>query len=237
MAPNYSSNVVKWRLSVPTILLGIAVGIAVLVYLAREPRHENRLLSEWMTDLGIVSAPQRLPRDPERRQRAQEAIRQIGPAAVPYLMHWIEYNRPVQNVFVRVMERLLRRSFRRPPNNLSQVQAYEAADALRLIHKVPNSAVDRLAVLVRGTDPTVVNCAAHALCGLAERSPAAATALVASHSPGLQIYGMEHLDKFSPAQVTVAVPALRQCLTNQNVPVRIYATNALLRFAPQMLNK
>jgi len=150
-------------------------------------------------------------------------------------MHWIEHNRPAPNIFVRLVERLFRRKIQRQPNKFSELQGYEAADALILISNVPNATTDKLAALIRGRNDTVANCAAHALRGLAEHSPAAAAALVATESPGLQIYGMEHLHNFARPQVTTAVPALRQCLTNANVPVRIHAT--LLRIAPETLNK
>jgi len=104
LANDYTSLVATRRVPFLAILLGIPVAIAVLIFVSREPSYENRRLSEWLADLGTVSpadlsitgwtmvsatdpgiagVPERLPRDPERRRRAQELSAKLGHPPFP----------------------------------------------------------------------------------------------------------------------------------------------------------
>src|SRR4051812_45650123 len=69
------------------ILVGLllAGGVVALVFdRAREPEYGGKKLSEWVTSLEAFHRSD----DPVRKE-AEEAIRHIGPRAVPYLVHWL----------------------------------------------------------------------------------------------------------------------------------------------------
>src|SRR5437762_2441235 len=69
------------------LLLGVAlVAVGVVVVLSRsgEPAYGGRRLSEWVDGYAT-----RYP-----NSESDEAIRQIGTNAIPYLLKWIQYETP-----------------------------------------------------------------------------------------------------------------------------------------------
>src|SRR5687767_9709155 len=69
----------KYFLATALFVLILAIG---WLAIPGEPRHEGRPLSAWVKDL---ESPQ-----PDARKKAQEAIRALGPKAVPFLTESLE---------------------------------------------------------------------------------------------------------------------------------------------------
>jgi hypothetical protein len=73
------------------IFIGVLVLVALIVVVVRpdgEPSYRGRSLSEWVGFLAPSVEPTAAVKE------AEEAIRHIGTNALPYLLKWIQYERP-----------------------------------------------------------------------------------------------------------------------------------------------
>jgi hypothetical protein len=73
-----------------------------LLFHSNEPSYEGHTLSEWM-ELWVTNSPNpgvsfTTQKQEEERLKAIEAIRQIGPKSVPFLLRWIDYEPPDWNI-------------------------------------------------------------------------------------------------------------------------------------------
>jgi hypothetical protein len=85
-----SLPIVKWGRWVLGFLLGCGVLAAVgwYIFTDHQPYYQGRPLSTWVSFYEKASLHS--PTDPE----PAEALRQIGPRAIPCLMQWVRYERP-----------------------------------------------------------------------------------------------------------------------------------------------
>jgi hypothetical protein len=219
---------------------GVLVAAAVLIYWSlREPRYDGRSLSHRLSRLGVHPETDRPPSpDVAEKTRAQEAIGHIGTKALPYLMRWIEYRpRTDENIFFRWVRTLFGEAKRARQLANDELRAYEAAEAFRYITNAPDSILREIAPLARDPEYRIRNRATHALNCLGEHSTAPWTVLMTNDTPGLRYYAIHRLSRFSPEQASNAVPYVVRCLKDPQNKVRIEATNALLRIAPETLGK
>lgn len=205
---------------------GVVLAAAVLIYWSlREPRYDGRSLSHWLARL-VVHTWREWPPVPNaaERTRAQEAIGHIGTNALPYLMRWIEYRPTFDNEFFRWLR--ARRPRFVPPSSVSdgELRAREAAEAFRYITNPPPATLRELARLAQDQDRTIKERARIAISNLGEHSAVALTVLMTNDAPGLRHYAIQRLSQvFSPQ------------LKDPYGAVRIEATNALQRIAPETL--
>jgi len=71
----FSAHSGRWLAAAGALLAAAAVGI---FWAGREPRHNGKALSEWVAELDNH-------RDPGARQKALQALQEMGPEALPYL--------------------------------------------------------------------------------------------------------------------------------------------------------
>ena len=96
------------------LILLVLVLVGVVVVLAtreREPEYGGKRLSEWVKDLPALWMQERPDLSHERARESEQAVRQIGTNASPYLLRWIEYDPPgwkvrLQVTFNRIAGRL-----------------------------------------------------------------------------------------------------------------------------------
>ena len=148
----------------------LAAGSIILIYLlvvgSRQPTYQGKSLRTWLDVLFPASGSSGL-----EKQRAEEAVRQIGPEAVPWLLKWLQAKdcyigkalaQRMNQPFVNVAR------FWRPAvdDNL------KALPAFKVLGSVADSAVPQLIGMVtNGTDKTHEFLAVQALCAIgSERS-------------------------------------------------------------------
>src|SRR5689334_5790483 len=113
MKTEASSQSARWSISnrglrLAGILLAVLLICTLVVVWPREPAFNGRSLSQWLAEFNRVPPNQPAP-------EAEEAIRRIGPSALPFLLSYIWANEPSRLIWARQwINKTLHKSYRSP---------------------------------------------------------------------------------------------------------------------------
>ncbi len=222
------------------ILLLLAVGLllfsaaAFFVTRPREPSHGGRALSKWLDDYG---RPELFVTFPKAPARAENAIRQIGTNAIPHLLTWIAYEQPAWKArwYFRLNPLLRRLNQNWILTDRQEARAERATGALQLLGPNAAGAIPRLTRMmyearIGGTKLR----ASRALSSLGPQALPPLLATLTNSQPQVIMVGLSGLRGLG-SNAAPAVPTILNLLASSNFFVRVSATNALRRIAPQVL--
>jgi len=188
------------------ILLAVLVLVALIVAVVRpdrEPSNGGRTLSEWLGCLATTAQPV-----PSQEEEAEEAIRHIGTDALPYLLKWIQYERPAWKKALNRITGGRLGKYDLLLEHKDETRAEQAEEAFRALG--PEACAAAIPELLR-------------LMNDSNRSWGAGRAMFALTRMG--------------TNARPALPALITLLTNRNDSAACFAINALgyLKFEPQLV--
>lgn len=183
--PAYNPPMRRRRILIGIALLLVLLGGTYLFY-SREPSYQGRTLSEWIldynkffrdegfADAGAVMMPsKRIPSREYQQQKnmASNALCQIGPRAVPFLVKWMDYETPSWNTrLCTYIETHFKKSKVREMvlNHLKQPArlADESLPVFKLLRASADGAVPSLTKMLNGKSPGIARNAGLALSGL-----------------------------------------------------------------------
>lgn len=227
------------------LLTGIAcaaVLLATLITIRRppsresEPTYAGHSLSEWMATNAIAVVTS----DIARSEQAENAIREIGTNAIPYLLRWIAEEPPIPPTAAAklpapVTENPVAQLVIDGPNNQ---RAFDATYAFSILGTNATSAIPRLNLLIADTKrPVTAHRALTALAYIgAPAFPTTLAALADTNHPyrgdiasTMETLMANELDVATNMQPFVAA------LTDSDVNVRIAATNIVSQHFPRAL--
>jgi HEAT repeat protein len=179
------------------------------------PAHERRSLSQWL-ELG---------REPDRAEEAEEAIRALGPKALPHLERLVISQRDTSKLHLAF---LIRRFGGTPPT----IQAHDFADASFGFRSLGSESIPSLSRLLDARSPNVRSSALMIAGGLEDKAMPLLPRLIAMVGndpvPALRSKAAQTLGEIGSSPEIVE--ALTQALKAQDEKVRLYAALALGRF-------
>jgi len=209
------------------ILLGVLVLVGLIVVVVRpdrEPSYGGRNLSQWVARIDGTAKS-------DTTKEAAEAIRHIGTNALPYLLKWIQYERPPwKNALHRITGgRLERYDFLLDHKN--EIRAEHAMKAFRVLGPQACGAIPELLRLMNDSNRSwSAGRATFTIVGMGTNArPVLPTLIAMLTNDSLArrtMYALGEL-KLEPQLV---VPALTNCLLRSNATIRFYAAHALCQF-------
>jgi len=212
----------------------------------REPSYQGKKLSEWLEmysgamHAGFEKSPGRL--------EAEDAVRHIGTNAIPLLLEWVRYEPPAWRDQVWRKMRLGRRLetdfVARHVLGKEFFHSELAQYGFAILGPEAECAVPELTKLVcYGASPNIAGKAAFALgsMGLPGVLPLVSVAtnrglFLSTRLTALEAVGLAFSADLRPLDPSKAsVPALLSMLRDADYGLRLAATNALLRIAPEIL--
>lgn len=198
-----------------------------------EPMYQGRALSGW---LSIYASHGDDVESSSEMTEAENAVRNIGTNAIPYLLSWVRYESPI-------WRDKLRRRFTDSPSiqNLIEGSAHRKAGnsihGFKIVGTNAVSAVPELTVLMCDTNsPMASKRAVLALSGLGvEGFEALASVLSDPQKPNRFRIIWSLRNSAFQVGTNKCLPPLIKALSDQDRLVRISATNVLLSMAPEAL--
>lgn len=206
-----------------------ALVIAVGLYLAtpEQPTHKGKLLDEWLEQYGSSSMSAGDGYKTWRRDQASEAIREIGPNAIPHLLRMLRETDPEWR------EWLTHLGLIRVPRKPSAIRNLRAVDGFRVLGSDATQAVPALVeIYEQNLSGVSRSCAAQALAAIGPAASAALPSLLRGatnwrvEDRAVAVYALGEMR----AAPTVVVPVLMTCLGDSNDVVRARAARALGQF-------
>jgi hypothetical protein len=223
-------------------LIGAALAVIALIAYkptSHEPSYDGHPLSFWV--LTQVTATY----DPDQPAKATNAINHIGPAALPFLVKWIQYEPPGwRSTFGILLEETPFITVREFGDQIRQPTAYRLAAAtpyaFGILGKTAMPAFDDLCRLMNETNrPCTASQAALALSHLGTNAVPPLLAVVTNEHHPARLAAINAIGKISyPSDAAqLPVPTITSCLSDTNNPdSQVIATIALgdLKSAPQI---
>ncbi len=203
----------------------------------REPRYEGRSLSQWLDVCSEKSGP------PEG---AVDAVRHIGTNAVPFLVTWTQQTQGLTPWKQRLLVNVLSWKSGAPGKELllklitaRQPQEWRAAYGFAILGETARAAAPDLARVATHGSAASADIAINALTSLGRDGIESLFSVITNTtSPQrTRIVGMDSLRHVEPHARAAFVPELTKLLSDPDAFVRQQATNALERFAPEVLQK
>ena len=224
----------KRRIYLVLLLLGVGMLVGVLLvgaFREREPAYGGRKLSGWMEVLSRVNSDTRDP--------LKEAFGQMGPATIPYLLKWLRGKEPpawkkrFRDAFNAVAKRVHPRWVLTEKGSLTSLNA---AFAFQILGEKGKGAIPFLIQLIDDpqTPPEIAARATRILRYLGPEAVAALTLQLANRDALVRSFAASGLQTLG-TNARSAVPALVQCLKDENFTVRWEATNTLRHIEPKAL--
>lgn len=208
-------------------LITLAASLA-LYWLQREPVYRGRKISEWILDLQS--------QDPKAAQQAQQVIKALGPAAVPWLAGVLQtHNTPFRRMAVKLSAHLPGRVrsfggrfFGSQANPMSQ---YQVTRALEQLGTNAAGAVPVLGEHLQGQNELLSSGAATALLNIGPASVPALISALDSSSYYVQANACRALWQLG-TNAAPAAPKLNWVLTNCTGNILPSAAHALALAGP-----
>jgi HEAT repeat protein len=144
----------KWLLA--AAMAFVAIAVALFIFTPREPRHDGRPIGDWVQDL----------EDPRKRPAAEQAIRAMGPRAVPYLTHSLEQRNSASLRLYRsslLAQKWLRGLRAKVKWHQPVMHSRNAATALAMLGPEASAAIPNLVAALNDSSPLVAQEASVAL--------------------------------------------------------------------------
>ncbi len=197
-----------------------------------EPSYNGRLLSQWLGDV-VLNARSTGP------EPYGEAIRAMGTNAIPTLLKWISYERPIsqQSADAPATDVHLGAVRNRPLTPAERAE--RSPNAFGSLGTTARPAIPELTRLARASsDPERAHRCAGALGCIGREAIPSLISLVTNSPPWTRWYAIGELECFASGQVAAqVVPALIRCLddTNTYFPVHGEAERVLLTIGPALV--
>ena len=223
------------------ICVVVVISLAMWLTHDNEPDYHGKPLSYWVVQLCSMH-----PSSHDSRVEAEEAVRQIGTNAIPYLLKWICYEPPSSRPIPELMESLINQMPRPARNhvpdsvsdwiegNWTMAKAYGAPEAFALLGRPAEVAIPDLEKLMYDhskTNTCIV--AIYCLAALGTNAIPEIITRLADPSDQLRRSSIEAV-AFFPALRTNAqplVPHLVRCLDDREKYVRSLAAYTLGKIA------
>jgi hypothetical protein len=217
------------------LILGSVLALVILSILVfsssfglKEPVHEGRRLSAWISDLSSAVFLA------EQTRRAEEAIKQIGTNGLPVILD--ELRVPDDSAFVRTVHEkykyspLARKeSPVRLPHREAGVRRMQAAHALRVLAQPLG--LSTLTNLLNDSNPQVQKAVAESLVsGFTIEGVEALMYALGSESVQVRLAALHGLP--GAGYIPQKIAPLIQCLADPNPEVRMRAASCLRQFSP-----
>ena len=227
-----------WKRKGPLLLIVVGLLVAGLLWVTfrkPEPTYDGRSLSYWVLRDDVYHGT-----SGERRQ-AEQAIHQIGTNALPFLLKWIQNERPAwRSMAIDLARRLPTWKLANwIEDNKSETLANNSTDALAALREQATPILPELLRLL-ANKPTMSSTALR----ISSLLPAIGTnalpvlifaiedpAFSANRGYVLMVIRDMHPP---PAAAAAAVPVLIHCLSEQNLPHMAAETLGSLRAAPEL---
>jgi len=214
------------------IFIGVLVLSALIVVVVRpdrEPKYQGRSLSEWLARL--AAGPDGDP--PQQAQEAQQAIRHIGTNALPYLLEWVQYERPRWKSSLNRITGGRLGKYDLLLDYKNEPRADQAAEAFLPLGPQACGAITRLLRLMNNTnrDDSVARAAiAIGNMGTNARPALPGLIMLLTNQNDLTVECAIGALKELKLEPQLVVPALANCLLNSNHHIRYFAAQTLGRF-------
>ncbi len=185
----------------------LALGLYALLFVSREPRYQGRSLREWVALRGNETGAIK-PSDYE------QAIRQMGPSTVPYLVQWVE-EPPWRYPLFRKAEPVLAK-FRVPVLGARTYSLAPLSEAFRCLGPDADTAIAQLSSLLQTS--TVRQVAVRAACCLASLGDKGAFPLLTGITNQSARFRDECLSQVPHlgSNALPLIPSLVECLKDQD---------------------
>jgi hypothetical protein len=229
----------KWLL----VLAGLVVAATLTVWLTRdrEPSYEGKPLSFWILHNkrpgGVVYGGQMIPNPPSPlKDQARDAIRHMGPDAIPYLVKWMQFDswgrgvRQTVQEFSRKLPPSIAPTFLCKCSDTAGERAAAAADAFSVLGDDARSAVPDLIALVNSPGQTErFGNAIRALDGIGSNAIPALSAHISNTNAFNREQTIQALMMYPTLAKSgaPALPALVRCLEDPDGKVRYESATAL----------
>jgi hypothetical protein len=223
----------------------VAIGVVAFWPGEREPEYNGKKLSEWLEfyeNPGMAGQNWR-----EREKEAEFAIRQIGTNALPWLMKWIQCDRPwwrarLINIADRFHVKTPSTAARILIGSAEMRANYAEGFGFQLVGPQAGPVIPDLVELMENTNsPVIASHAMYALANIANVTPPLIAMLTndVSRVRCRAAYSLGSLGSgnyfFHDWVASNSAPFLLQTLRDPDLLVRKEATNAVRKIAPEML--
>jgi hypothetical protein len=222
----------KWRSGLVVVLVLAAIGVVLYVSRTNEPSFRGRALSQWLSDIENA-------RDDQAAESANNAVRQIGTNAIPYLLGMMRAeDSKLKETSITLLARLHIYRIRIPDASGKHLQALLGFEALG---PQASSAIPELKTLMN--NPKIVHFATAALININPDGVEAATsglqstkAIVRRETAGVmgRLGVVRFTTNASPARIELlraqadkAVPPLIRALSDLDELTRARAATSL----------
>jgi hypothetical protein len=127
------------------LILILAAGILLQNAELPEPEHEGKKLSEWLSLSGGANNTGQSSRE---AQEAARAVRQIGANALPYLIHWIQYDVPFWRKKADPLIAKLPHRLQRAFMDKKLMKAAAASEGFKVLGRQASPAIPELSKIV-----------------------------------------------------------------------------------------
>ena len=221
------------------LILGIVILAGVLVAVfsrEREPEYGGKRLSDWVEGLASYAV------DSADAHLEEEAIRQIGTNALPYLVKWLSYEIPAWKT---ALYKIVDKTVKKQPDawflrwDKATSRAIGAELALKTLGPQAEAAIGELTKLLN--DPKASQSAMRAAFNLHQMRNAGLPSLLTAFTNQQTTGGLKRFLTFTMGtfgtNARAAVPVLMQLLNDSDQALRADATNALRKIDPEALER
>jgi hypothetical protein len=209
-------------------VLGLVALIAIVVRPDGEPSYGGRSLSYWVGRLVPAGEP---------AAAVEEAIRHIGTNALPYLLEWIQQERPLSTPSKRQLYEItggLLKKYDIWLEHKEYILAGQATEALQILASQAGGTIPQLLRLMTNyfDGPSTAERASKVIVSMGTNARPALPALITlltNKTRGVDILGIKVLGELK-LEPQLVVPALANCLVSSNETARFAAARALRRF-------
>ena len=215
------------------LLASVALAVVLLVVFnrEREPEYRGKRLSEWVEENPFDAA------GPD----GIHPVRQMGTNAVPYLLKWIRYERPVwkRKLYAAVNPIIKRLNASWELTDQKDSRAYGAAWTLAYFRPAVVSAVAELTMVLNDPKgPESAIRASHVLASLgADGLPSLIAVLTNQQMPSMHRWVVATDLGTMGTNALGAVPALLEALNDTNAEMKSKFTRTLLKIDPKALER
>jgi hypothetical protein len=192
----------------------------------QEPSYNGRLLSQWLGDLQLGQAGVGV-------SPTEAAVRALGTNAIPTLLKWISYERPLS----QQMSEAQATTTWRPSRKLSPAELAERSRyAFGMLNAAARPAIPELTRLARtSSDPERAYCCAASLASIGPETIPSLLSLATNSPPWTRYHAIGWLKRLArDPEAALVVPVLIHCLddTNTYPPIDGAVEGVLLAIDP-----
>ena len=204
------------------LVLAVLAGLTAVLFLASQPSdplHKGKRLSEWLQEFDMSNSVL----EPDRRRKAEQAIREIGTNALPFLVRELRARDSwLKRKTLKLTPKLL--LGRMPTAVFAHVRRQRAVAGFRALGPLGTPALPQLSDLLN--DKEIASYAARAMVQMGTDAVPPLMSALTNREPAVRIAAADGL-YWLKSDAAPAVPALMAALKEEKESVRRGAASAL----------